>query len=208
MTLQWAVCCTHATLCGVLIRHYNQLCAVHTPPCVVCWSDTTISCVLYTRHPVWCADQTLQSAVCCTHATVWCADQTLQSAACCTHATTRCEPIKKSATSTEHDTSSHIYNILPSASWTEAPHSTSVTPISILSSHYHCPAASDNNLSTVLIFPKQPGYKSHSSQCGTCKWCCVTGCAAPDISKHLPGLLQPNMKALYYFKTSVTTHTL
>ena len=57
MTLQWAVCCTHATLCCVLIRHYNQLCAVHTPPCVVCWSDTTISCVLYTRHNALRADQ-------------------------------------------------------------------------------------------------------------------------------------------------------
>ena len=116
--------------------------------------DTTMSSMLYTHHPALCADRTIQWAVCCTHTTPC------------------CDPIKKSATSIEHGISLQIYNVLPSASSTEAPHSISVTPISILSSHYNYPAASDNNLSTVLIFPTQPGYKSHSSHCGTCKWCC------------------------------------
>ena len=120
---------------------------------------------------------------------------------CCPHATPHCEPIKKSATSIEHGTALQIYNALPSANPTQAPHSPTVTPISILSSHYNYPAASDNSLSTGLVFPSSLATcdrhltVQHASDA-------VTGCAVPDISQHLLGMLQPNMKALNPFKTS------
>jgi len=136
---------------------------------------------------------------------------TLQWAACSTHATLRCVLIKKSATSID-EISLHIYSVLPSASWTEAPHSTPVTPILILSSHHNCPAASDNNTVKSSHFPQAAWLHvtvislwNLQVCCNVMLWYLVTSC---DITKHLLGMLQPNMKALYYCRTSGTTHTL